>query len=126
MRRRIWIATLSGLLATSLLHAHGGGLDSNGGHYNRKTGVYHCHRCPCGCETTKKAPTSSTPRPSTPSGAKAQQAGDPDVKVWVNTSSGVYHCAGTKWYGTTKQGRYMTQKEAREDGHRPAYGNACR
>lgn len=27
--------------------AHGGGLDRNGGHYNRKTGVYHCHREPC-------------------------------------------------------------------------------
>jgi hypothetical protein len=27
--------------------AHGGGLDSNGGHNNRKTGEYHCHREPC-------------------------------------------------------------------------------
>jgi len=27
--------------------AHGGGLDSNGGHFNRSTGVYHCHREPC-------------------------------------------------------------------------------
>ena len=24
--------------------AHGGGLDSNGCHHNRKTGDYHCHR----------------------------------------------------------------------------------
>lgn len=31
------------LLAT----AHGGGLDGNGGHTNRKTGEYHCHREPC-------------------------------------------------------------------------------
>jgi hypothetical protein len=28
---------------------HGGGLDSNGGHNNRKTGEYHCHREPCHC-----------------------------------------------------------------------------
>lgn len=27
--------------------SHGGGLDSNGGHTNRKTGEYHCHREPC-------------------------------------------------------------------------------
>ena len=27
--------------------AHGGGLDSSGGHNNRKTGGYHCHREPC-------------------------------------------------------------------------------
>jgi hypothetical protein len=26
---------------------HGGGLDGNGGHNNRKTGEYHCHREPC-------------------------------------------------------------------------------
>ena len=25
--------------------SHGGGLDKNGGHYNRKSGEYHCHRC---------------------------------------------------------------------------------
>lgn len=28
----------------SRLSAHGGGLDANGGHYNRKTGEYHLHR----------------------------------------------------------------------------------
>ncbi|HIL82047.1 MAG TPA: YHYH domain-containing protein [Pseudomonadales bacterium] len=27
--------------------AYGGGLDGNGGHNNRKTGEYHCHREPC-------------------------------------------------------------------------------
>ena len=35
------------LALPSLALAHGGGLDSNGGHFNRKTGVYHCHREPC-------------------------------------------------------------------------------
>ena len=29
---------------TSLAGAHPGGLDANGGHYNRKTGEYHYHR----------------------------------------------------------------------------------
>lgn len=29
---------------------HGGGLNSCGCHFNRKTGVCHCHRAPaCGC-----------------------------------------------------------------------------
>jgi len=33
-------------LATPIsVSAHGGGLDAKGGHYNHKTGVYHCHRC---------------------------------------------------------------------------------
>jgi len=35
------------LLAANLAVAHGGGIDSNGGHNNRKTGQYHCHREPC-------------------------------------------------------------------------------
>ena len=51
--------------------------------------------------------------------------GNPSVKVWVNTSSSVYHCPGTRWYGATKQGQYMTQKEALEKGNRPAYGKYC-
>ena len=32
-------------LSTSLVvHGHGGGLDANGGHFDRKTGEYHYHR----------------------------------------------------------------------------------
>jgi hypothetical protein len=30
----------------TLAHAHGGGLNSEGCHNNRKTGDYHCHRPP--------------------------------------------------------------------------------
>ncbi len=55
-----------------------------------------------------------------------QTQGNPAVKVWVNTHSGVYHCPGTRWYGKTKQGEYMTQKQAQEKGYRPAYGKVCR
>lgn len=37
------------LLATpGLVWAHGGGLDKDGCHTNRKTGDYHCHRAPSG------------------------------------------------------------------------------
>ena len=34
-------------LYSATTSAHGGGLDSSGGHNNRKTGEYHCHREPC-------------------------------------------------------------------------------
>ena len=47
-----------------------------------------------------------------------------EVRVWVNTSSGVYHCPGTPWYGKTKRGKYMGEC-AIKDGNRPAYGKAC-
>lgn len=35
------------LLPAQLALGHGGGLDSNGGHNDRKYGGYHCHREPC-------------------------------------------------------------------------------
>lgn len=53
------------------------------------------------------------------------EQGNPDIKVWVNTASGVYHCPGSRWYGKTKRGEYMSQKQARERGHRPAHSKPC-
>ena len=54
-----------------------------------------------------------------------QHGGKPSVRVWVNTPTHVYHCPGTRWYGNTKTGEYMTQKEAQDKGNRPAYGKYC-
>ena len=48
-----------------------------------------------------------------------------EVTVWVNTRSGVYHCPGSRWYGTTKYGKYMSECEAIKGGNRPAYGKPC-
>jgi hypothetical protein len=60
-----------------------------------------------------------------PSAEQRATQGNPDTKVWVNTHSGVYHCPGTRWYGNTKSGEYMTQKQAQEKKYRPAYGKVC-
>jgi hypothetical protein len=46
-------------------------------------------------------------------------------KVWLNTASNVYHCEGTKWYGTTKAGAYMTEAEAKAKGAHADHGKAC-
>lgn len=53
--------------------------------------------------------------------------GNPEVKVWVNTSSKSkkYHCPGTRWHGTTAHGEYMTQAEAQKKGYGPAYNKLC-
>jgi hypothetical protein len=78
------------------------------------------------CQSGASADTSATPSqqektaPTLP-----QHAGNPDVRVWVNTGSGVYHCPGTRWYGNTKQGEYMTQGQAQNASYRPAYGKVC-
>lgn len=45
--------------------------------------------------------------------------------VWVNTSSGVYHCPGGQYYGATKRGHFMSEREAAQHGYRAAYGRTC-
>lgn len=67
------------------------------------------------------APTKTTAAAPAPTPA----AGGGDGKVWVNTSSKVYHCQGTKWYGTTKKGEYMTQAAAKAAGNHADHGKAC-
>lgn len=47
------------------------------------------------------------------------------IRVWVNTRSGVYHCPGTRYYGSTKAGRFIGQAAARSAGYRAAGGNPC-
>jgi hypothetical protein len=55
----------------------------------------------------------------------AAAAGGGPGKVWVNTESKVYHCSGTKYYGTTKKGEYMTEAAAKAAGAHADHGKAC-
>jgi len=43
--------------------------------------------------------------------------------VWVNTESGVYHKPGSRWYGRTKQGKYMTEADAIKAGYKASGKN---
>ena len=64
-------------------------------------------------ETAKGAATSPARVVSDSEIAAAKASG----KVWVNTETGVYHKGG-KWYGATKQGKFMTEDEAAKAGYR--------
>ena len=114
---------------------------------NTSSGVYHCPGTRYYGTTKRGAYSSETdarengyrpafgkpcgPLPvlsdSAPKRGLATAAPSPDAgpKVWVNTSSGVYHCPGTRYYGNTKSGKYMTEAAAKAAGNRPAYGRSC-
>ena len=65
-------------------------------------------------KTPASAPSGSA-KASTP-----QQPANSSGMVWVNTDSGVYHKPGTRWYGKTKQGKYMSESDAQKAGYRAA------
>jgi hypothetical protein len=50
----------------------------------------------------------------------AQAPGGGNGQVWVNTETHVFHKEGSKWYGKTKQGKYMSEADAVKEGDKPA------
>jgi hypothetical protein len=73
---------------------------------------------------TPRAPRESIARP-TPYmiGVRESATPAPGGVVWVNTKTHVYHSQRSRWYGTTKEGKYMSEEEAKADGNRPARTN---
>ena len=79
-----------------------------------------------GAASTATSPVAAPP-PSTATTSQRTAPGPTGGagQVWVNTASNVYHCPGTRWYGKTKQGSYMSETQAQAQGARPDHGKAC-
>src|SRR6059058_2591 len=79
--------------------------------------------------TPKKAKAERKARPAArpvPAGRTTEEAANPPApggghgQVWVNTETGVYHREGSRFYGTTRKGKYMTEQDAKQAGYKPA------
>lgn len=62
--------------------------------------------------------SSTAPSPRAQPGTGTTCAGD--IRVWVNTRSGVYHLPGSRWYGRTRQGMFLCRRDADARGYRAA------
>lgn len=91
----LWVLSL----VASQAFAHGGGLNAEGCHNNRKMGDYHCHRAPVAPE-----PRQATREPRQPQGAAALPKPAPTrsgPECFVGPRGGTYTitASGRKNYG---------------------------
>jgi hypothetical protein len=72
-------------------------------------------------------PTIDKLAPMVTVGDVAKEAPPPEVvakvppqkgMVWVNTESGIFFREGERWYGKTKEGKFMTEVDAKKAGYR--------
>jgi len=70
------------------------------------------------------SPAAATPAPARAAGTKAAArpaAGGGHGLVWVNTEAHVYHKEGSRFYGTTKKGKYVSEADAIKEGDKAAH-----
>lgn len=64
-----------------------------------------------------KVTMTARPRPAAGEGSLAS--------VWANPREMIYYCSGSRWYGDTADGRFMTEREAIAAGYSAEHGKRC-
>lgn len=85
-----------------------------------------------GSSASSTAPSGSTAQ-GKPSGrgqfsteAAARRSCPSDTVVWANSSSKTLHMSGDRYYGKTKRGAFMCQRQAMQDGYHVAGRGAAK
>jgi len=68
----------------------------------------------------KKAEATPAASPATAAASPAPAPGGGHGLVWVNTNTHIYHKEGSRFYGKSKNGKYMSEADAIKEGNRPA------
>ena len=119
---RVWVNSSSGVY-----HCPGGqyyGNTKRGKYLPEGQALAQGNRPAYGQHCSSDSATSATAT-ATPRSFLAAPPASEGTKVWVNSTTSVYHCPGTRYYGATKRGRYMSESQAIAAGNRPAYGARC-
>ena len=117
---KVWLNTNSGVY-----HCPGGqyyGNTKKGKYLSEREAVSQGYRAAYGQACSPQAPRAASPTQIQSLSSSQPASG---ARVWVNSSSNVYHCPGSRYYGNTKKGRYVSESEAIASGNRPAYGARC-
>lgn len=117
---RVWVNTNSGVYHCPSSQHYGA--TKRGKYLGEGEAVSHGYRAaydqPCSPQVATRA--NSAGRANLSSTASSSS-----TTVWVNTRSHVYHCPGTRYYGATKHGEYMSEADTIGSGNRAAGGIRC-
>lgn len=105
MRRVLFGGAL--LIACGSAHAHGGGLDANGCHHDRKRGGYHCHGGGSAPRTPRTPASNFAPAPAPPASSQPLGGSRGNTTYYANCSAARAAGAAPVRRGEPGYGRHL-------------------